>query len=710
MVRIHAHRLRSFRPCRWQFVGRQALTVNALGVETVTAYDANGNVVSEEGATYPVRYACDTQGRRVAMWTNRSGDEWDMTRWAYDPATRLCTSKTYEDGSVVTYEYTPDGLLETTRTADGHWTRNIYDAKRQLVGVQYDDASDVTYVRDAYGRESSAANGNAAYAYTLAPCGIATGESVTIGVTNYTLLRGLDDQGRITSFGIENSGRTSCLNFAYRPDGRIGSVTNGDVTVDYAYSDAGYDTGYTLAVEGGATFVRTLVRDPYWRGLVTAVVNSQGADYAYSYDALSRPMARNGDSFTYNFRSEVIGASVGGNNEVYGYDNIGNMMYSSFNTMTNRYTSNGLNQYTSINQSNNRTIEQSEQSNNLTYDADGNLVSFGDWAYAYDSAARLTEVRSNGVLVASNYFDHQGRRVRLVTSEASYTFVYNGWNVVLELVDHNGVTDRIEYYWGKDISGSLQGAGGVGGLLYLKINGTVYVPINDAYGNVMEYRNSDGSLAAAYVYDSFGRTISQTGSLADAFRFRYSTRSFEREMGIYYYGKRFYSPILRRWLSRDPLEEQGGVNIYASCGNNMVCDVDSLGEKVKSPATTKWEKVGNADTAEFHTYNCVEFGGHGNREQYVKHFTERAFNCMPENYRSYFVWGLIGELNMNGDKDTCWCLNLIPFEIYKRVYMGKVQYKLETTVANFDKHEGCCPKPEVHMVGVEGKSIKVGPR
>ena len=538
----------------------------------MTAYDANGNVVSEEGAIYPVRYAYDSQNRRVAMWTNRSGDEWDMTRWAYDPATGLCTSKTYEDGSIVTYEYTPDGLLETTRTADGHWTRNIYDAKRQLVGVQYDDASNVTYGRDAYGRESSAANGNAAYAYTLAPCGIATGESVTIGVTNYTLLRGLDDQGRITLFGIENSGRTSCLNFAYRPDGRIGSVTNGEVTVDYAYSDDGYDTGYTLAVEGGATFVRTLVRDPYRRDLVTAVVNSQGANYAYSYDALSRPATRNDDVFAYNARSEVTGATAGGEVEGYGYDNIGNATFASAGSVTNTYAANGLNQYVAV-CSDGVTVEP-------VYDADGNLVSFGDWSYAYDSAARLTEVRSNGVLVASNYYDHLGRRVRFVTSEASYTFIYDGWNVVLELVDHDGVTDRIEYYWGKDISGSLQGAGGVEGLLYLKHNGSIFVPIYDAYGNVMEYRAADGSLVASYIYDAFGRTVLQTGPLADVFRFRYSTKSFERESGLYYYGKRFYSSILRRWINHDPLEEGGGCNLYQFVLNNALCSVDPDGARV----------------------------------------------------------------------------------------------------------------------------------
>ena len=550
--------------------GRKVLTVNALGVETVTAYDANSNVVSEEGAIYPVRYAYDSQNRRVAMWTNRSGDEWDMTRWAYNPATGLCTSKTYEDGSIVTYEYTPDGLLETTRTADGHWTRNIYDAKRQLVGVQYDDASNVTYGRDAYGRESSAANGNAAYAYTLASCGIATSESVTIGVTNYTLLRGLDDQGRITSFGIENSGPTSSLNFGYRPDGRIGNVTNGDVTVDYAYSDDGYDTGYTLAVEGGVTFVRTLVRDPYRRDLVTAVVNSQGANYAYSYDALSRPRTRNDDVFAYNARSEVTGATAAGEVEGYTYDNIGNATFAFAGSVTNTYAANGLNQYVAV-CSDGVTVES-------VYDADGNLVSFGDWSYAYDSAARLTEVRSNGVLVASNYYDHQGRRVRLVTSEASYTFIYDGWNVVLELVDHDGVTDRIEYYWGKDISGSLQGAGGVEGLLCLKHNGSIFVPIYDAYGNVMEYRAADGSLAASYIYDAFGRTISQTGPLADVFRCRYSTKSFDAATGLYYYGKRFYSPELRRWINRDPIGEEGGNNLYAVCCNNLLREVDVLGQ------------------------------------------------------------------------------------------------------------------------------------
>ena len=265
-------------------------------------------------------------------------------------------------------------------------------------------------------------------------------------------------------------------------------------------------------------------------------------------------------------------ATVAGEPSAYAYDGIGNFTTLTGGAVTNTYAANELNQYEEV-ASGDTILEPTSTSN-------GELASFGDWTYAYDALSRLTEVRSNGVLVASNFYDHQGRRVRLVTQTAEHTFFYDGWNVVLELVEHDDVTDRIEYYWGKDISGSLQGAGGVGGLLYLKRNGAIYVPFYDAYGNVMEYHAADGSLAAAYVYDAFGRTISQSGEMADIFRYRYSTKSFECETGLYYYGERFYLPCLCRWLNRDPIGENGGLNLYLYVLNNSVSYIDMLGARV----------------------------------------------------------------------------------------------------------------------------------
>ncbi len=44
-----------------------------------------------------------------------------------------------------------------------------------------------------------------------------------------------------------------------------------------------------------------------------------------------------------------------------------------------------------------------------------------------------------------------------------------------------------------------------------------------------------------------------------------------------YYGRRYYSPSQGRFLGRDPIEEQGGVNLYGFCGNNVTNRWDYLG-------------------------------------------------------------------------------------------------------------------------------------
>lgn len=48
--------------------------------------------------------------------------------------------------------------------------------------------------------------------------------------------------------------------------------------------------------------------------------------------------------------------------------------------------------------------------------------------------------------------------------------------------------------------------------------------------------------------------------------------------GLYYYGYRFYHPTLMRWLNRDPIEEDGGLNLYGFCGNRSLCAFDMLGK------------------------------------------------------------------------------------------------------------------------------------
>ena len=211
----------------------------------------------------------------------------------------------------------------------------------------------------------------------------------------------------------------------------------------------------------------------------------------------------------------------------------------------------------------------------------------------------INVVVSNNVLVATIAYDAKSRRVKKVTPEATTTFFYDDWNPIEERVAYtNGTSSKIRYYWGKDmsgtlqgagrtrrsaslpgkdLSGTLQGAGGVGGLLYITVDGAIYVPFYDNIGNITRYLDENGNTVAQYTYDAFGKLIAKSGPLADFFRHRFSTKYFDIETGLYYYGYRFYHPVLMRWLNRDPIEECGGLNLYVYCDNSCAHSFDPNG-------------------------------------------------------------------------------------------------------------------------------------
>ncbi len=144
-------------------------------------------------------------------------------------------------------------------------------------------------------------------------------------------------------------------------------------------------------------------------------------------------------------------------------------------------------------------------------------------------------------------------------------------------VGFNCVVSEIDYVWGNDISGARDGACGIGGLLYLKRNGFIYIPFYDAYGNVLGYTDAHGNVVAEYTYDPFGKIVGKAGAMADDFVFRFSTKYYDVETDLYYYIYRYYKPNLMRWLTEDPIAEDGGLNLYGFCGNNPVCRYDKDG-------------------------------------------------------------------------------------------------------------------------------------
>jgi RHS repeat-associated protein len=188
-------------------------------------------------------------------------------------------------------------------------------------------------------------------------------------------------------------------------------------------------------------------------------------------------------------------------------------------------------------------------------------------------------VSTNGVLVLTNFYDEKSRRVKKVTADAVITFFYDDWNLVEErIVYTNGAMSTIHYCWGTDLSGTLHGAGGVGGLLYLTVDDEIYIPCYDNNGNITQYIDVNGYSVASYAYDSFGGIITKSGPLADFFRHSFSTKYFDTETCLYYYGYRFYRPDHGRWLNRDPIDEDGGVNLYTLCENNPKIKFDINGQ------------------------------------------------------------------------------------------------------------------------------------
>jgi RHS repeat-associated protein len=140
-------------------------------------------------------------------------------------------------------------------------------------------------------------------------------------------------------------------------------------------------------------------------------------------------------------------------------------------------------------------------------------------------------------------------------------FVYGGWNVVEELTREGGSDTRRYFVWDLDLSQSLQIAGGVGGLLAMVDGASTYHYCFDANGNVGQLVNAaNGEVAAHYEFDPFGNIVAQNGSMADDNPFRFSTKYHDAETNLCFYGHRYYSADVGRWISRDQLGEAGGLN------------------------------------------------------------------------------------------------------------------------------------------------------
>jgi RHS repeat-associated protein len=238
--------------------------------------------------------------------------------------------------------------------------------------------------------------------------------------------------------------------------------------------------------------------------------------------------------------------------------------------LTNAYTAIAADSY-GRHSTNAVTVSISTNNAAYQYDGNGNLTNDGTRSFAYDDENQLIQV-----WVTSNWFSQftydakMRRRIRQestwqngqwVQTNAVY-YVYDG-NTVMQERNINNLP-ATTYTRGQDLSGSFEGAGGIGGLLAMTLNtalgsssSNTYYYHSDGNGDVTMLINPSQYVVAKYLYDAFGNVLSASGLMAQQNLYRFSSKEAHLNSGLVYYLYRYYDPNLQRWPNRDPLSEMG---------------------------------------------------------------------------------------------------------------------------------------------------------
>jgi RHS repeat-associated protein len=140
--------------------------------------------------------------------------------------------------------------------------------------------------------------------------------------------------------------------------------------------------------------------------------------------------------------------------------------------------------------------------------------------------------------------------------QSTKQFIWNGTSMAEERDASNNVTRRF-YSEGEQISGGN------------------YYYTRDHLGSIREMAGAGGAIRAQYDYNVFGVRVKLQGDQDASFGF--TGHYYHAPSGLCLTLYRAYDPNTNRWLSRDPIGEAGGLNLYAYVGNNPTSDFDPLG-------------------------------------------------------------------------------------------------------------------------------------
>ena len=489
--------------------------------------------------------------------------------------------------------------LATETNARGIVKTRTYEQARGLpAGISYSDATPgQSFAYNHLGQltQITDASGTRTFAYN--PYGEPETDCLEANGLSWQVSELYDGLGRPAGYELSADGRrVQQARLSYDGKGRLSTLTaeGMETPFSWTYCEQG-GLVEQLAYPNGMTRVNTYENS---RDLLSVIdyrrpgSANPPARHEYDYDALGRPTRRRDTwntaapkttrLFTYNSRGELVGDQLRpGGRFGYQYDNIGNRKEAFEFGSTTDYETDELNRYAGI-------VRNGGEAFTPQYDADGNQTlvktSTGIWTVTYNAENRPVKFESeDGGTTVECAYDSMGRRFEKKVTVGGTTgfharYLYRDYLQVAEC-DLTGETPVLvrSYLWDP----SEPEATRVLAMTRWEANGTqvkehLYC-MHDAMKNVTSLFGEARGRRALYEYRPYGGLVTSEGNMAQENKFRFSCEYMDDELGLIYYNYRHLNPRDGRWISRDPIMEQGGWNLFAFVGNKIFNQADILG-------------------------------------------------------------------------------------------------------------------------------------
>ncbi len=464
-----------------------------------------------------------TEGTRVTRYTYNSLNLTEtLTRAFGTPASR-----------VTTYSYTPSGLLKTKVQPNGitlNYTYDPYNHPKTLVSS--DGALSHLFIYNSNGDLLHASDNRHTVDRTLDPFGNTLTETID---GKLFLSKTYDCLDRPLTLTLPDQ---SSLRYSYDPVylktvERLSS--SGEVLYAHAYES--YDLN-------GAILTEIL---PFNLG-----VQSHSYDSNRRLHSLSSPYFS--QTLFYDQGGRVKNISSEGS---FTYDDLDELTSESSHTYSYdcRYNRRAKDREVLIH-------NELDEVLTLSFDMNGNLAQKGSYGLTYDPLNRLINAESDRELLTFSY-DPLGRRLCKASDETEL-YIYDGVNEVASL-HSNGTL--------KDIR-----VPGYSNPIAIELGEKVFIPISDCRGNIRKLIDPFAQIFQSYDYTAFGE---ETTLITRPYNpWRYAGKRFDVELGLSYFGHRYYDANLGRWISTDPAGFVDGMNLYAYVLNNPLGFFDPDGRSV----------------------------------------------------------------------------------------------------------------------------------